>query len=130
MLEIKTVYTPEVSTLDNGRGSLRFGGEPGEFYPYDLLFGALSSCFYSTLYDVLVKKKMAIPKVEIVVTGEKREEPPTTLTWVNLDITVTGDVDEKQFLRSIQLAAKYCSIHAILSKVATMTHEVRFQPSR
>lgn len=127
MLEVKTIYTPEVSTLDNGRGSVRIGGDAGEFYPYDLLLGALSACFYSTLHDVLVKKKMTIPSVEIVVTGEKREALPTTLSWVNLDITVTGKVDQKQFLRSIELAAKYCSIHATLSKVATMTHEVRFQ---
>lgn len=128
MLEVKTVYTPELSTLDNGRGSVRIGSKPGEFYPYDLLLGALSACFHSTLHDILVKKKMSIPKVEIIVTGEKRKEVPTTLTWVNLDVTVIGEVDEKQFLKSIDLAAKYCSIHETISKVAKMTHEVHFSP--
>jgi putative redox protein len=128
MLEVKTVYTPELSTLDNGRGSMRIGPKPGEFYPYDLLLGALSACFHSTLHDILVKKKMSIPKVEIIVTGEKRKEVPTTLTWVNLDVTVIGEVDEKQFLKSIDLAAKYCSIHETISKVAKMTHEVHFSP--
>lgn len=69
---------------------------------------------------------MSIPKVEIIVTGEKRKEVPTTLTWVNLDVTVIGEVDEKQFLKSIDLAAKYCSIHETISKVAKMTREVHF----
>lgn len=128
MLEVKTVYTPELSTLDNGRGGVRIGSKPGEFYPYDLLLGALSACFHSTLHDILVKKKMSIPKVEIIVTGEKRKEVPTTLTWVNLDVTVIGEVDEKQFLKSIDLAAKYCSIHETISKVAKMTHGVHFSP--
>jgi len=126
MLKVKTIYAPDESTLDNGRGSVKVGSKPGEFYPYDFLLGALSACFHSTLYDILVKKKMSIPTIEIVVTGEKRKEVPTTLTWVNLDITVTGEVDENQFLRSIELAAKYCSIHETISKVATMTHAVHF----
>ena len=129
MLTVKTVYTPILSTLDNGRGTVKIGSKPDEFYPYDLLLGSLSACFHSTLYDILVKKKMLIPTVEIVVTGEKRKEVPTTLTWVNLDITVIGEVDEKQILRSIDLAAKYCSIHETISKVATMTHEVHFKPA-
>jgi putative redox protein len=129
MLKVKTIYGPDEATLENGRSSLRIGGESGEFYPYDLLLGALSACFYSTLHDILEKKKMPIPMVEIVVTGEKRTEVPTTLTWVNLDVTVTGEADEKQFLRSIELAAKYCSIHETISKVAKMSHEVKFVPS-
>ena len=127
MLQVKTVYTPELSTLDNGRGTVGIGSKPGSFYPYDLLLGALSACFHSTLYDILVKNKMPIPTVEIIVTGEKRKEVLTTLAWVKLDITVSGEVDEKKFSRFIDLAGKYCSIHETISKVATMTHEVHFK---
>ena len=129
MLEIKTHYTPEESFLENGRGKVRIGSDPGAFYPYDLLLGSLSACFHSTLYDILVKNKMAIPTVEIIVTGDKRKEVPTTLSWVNLDITVTGEVDENKFNRFIDLAGKYCSIHETISKVATVTHEVHFKPA-
>ena len=96
----------------------------GEFVA-DLMLGALSACFHSTLHDIL-KKKSEIPTIEIIVTGEKRTEVPTTLEWVNLEITVTGDADEKQFLRSVDLAAKYCSVHETISKVARMSHEVKF----
>jgi len=128
MEKIKTIYTPEKYTLENERAVVGIGSEPGEFYPYDLLLGALSSCFYYTLYEILEKRKMDIPTIEIIVTGEKRTEEPTTLEWVNLELIVTGAVNEKPFLRSVDLAGKYCSIHETISKVAKMTHEVKFNP--
>ncbi len=128
MEKIETNYTPEKYTLENERAIVGIGSKPGEFYPYDFLLGALSACFYYTLYEILEKRKVEIPVVEIVVTGEKRTEVPTTLEWVNLDITVTGNVDEKQFLRSVDLAGKYCSIHETISKVAKMSHTVKFNP--
>jgi len=126
MLRIRTNYTSERSTLETERAVAEIGSGTGQFYPYDLLLGALSACFYSTLHDILEKRKEAIPSIEIVVTGEKRTEVPTTLEWVHLEITVTGDVNEKQFLRSVDLAAKYCSVHETISKVAKMSHEVKF----
>ena len=126
MLKIRTNYTPERSTLETDRAVAELGSGSGQFYPYDLLLGALSACFYSTLLDILEKRKETIPSVEIIVSGEKRTEVPTTLEWVKLDIAVTGAVNEKQFLRSVELAAKYCSIHETISKVAKMSHEVIF----
>ena len=128
MLTIKTNYSPDKYTLENERAIVGIGSKPGEFYPYDLLLGALSSCFYYTLIEILEKRKVEIPIVEVIVTGEKRTEVPTTLEWVNMEITVTGKVDEKQFQRSVDLAAKYCSIHETISKVANVTHEVKFNP--
>ena len=128
MEKIKTNYTPEKYTLENERAIVGIGSKPGEFYPYDLLLGALSACFYYTLYEILEKRKMDIPTIEIIVTGDKRTELPTTLEWVNLEVIVTGDVNENQFLRYVDLAGKYCSIHVTISKVAKMSHEVKFNP--
>ena len=127
MLKIKTVYTPESSTLENNRAILNLGSQEGEFFPYDLLLGSLSACFRATLYDILTKRKEIFPSMEIVVSGEKRKEVPTTLEWVRMDITVIGVANQEQFLRNVDLAAKYCSIHETLSKVARMSHEVHFQ---
>lgn len=128
MLKVKTNYTPEKYTLETDRAILRIGSNADEFFPYELLLGSLSACFFYTLIEILEKRKMEIPSVEIIVTGEKREKSPTTLEWVHLDITVTGEVDEKRFLRSVDLAGKYCSIHDTISKVAKMSHEVKFIP--
>lgn len=128
MLKITTNYTPDHYTLENERASVGIGSKPGEFFPYDLLLGALSSCFYYTLIEILEKRKEQIPSMEIIVSGEKRAEVPTTLEWVNLEVLVTGEVNEKPFLRLVDLAAKYCSIHETISKVAKMSHEVKFHP--
>lgn len=127
MLKVKTSYTPEISKLETYRAALRYGSGRDEFFPYDLLLGALSACFYATLRDILEKQKAEIPSVEITITGEKRTEVPTTLKWVNMEINVKGEVNQKQFSRAVDLAAKYCSIHETISKVAVMSHEVHFE---
>ena len=127
MLKVKTVYTAEASTLETNRAKLNIGMQEGSFSPYDLLLGALSACFRATLYEILTKRKEAFPEMEIIVSGEKRKEVPTTLEWVRMDISVSGVENREQFLRNIDLAAKYCSIHETLSKVAEMSHEVHFR---
>jgi putative redox protein len=129
MLQVKTSYTPNGSTLDNDRAIVKIGINDGEFHAYDFLLGALSACFQATLAEILIKRKLEIPTMEIIVTGEKRQETPTTLEWTKMDITVFGQVDEQKFLRSVDLAAKYCSVHTTISKVASMTHEVKFSRS-
>ncbi|WP_459129076.1 OsmC family protein [Guggenheimella bovis] len=123
MLKNTTTYHNYDGTSSNGKNTVKIFTEDG-FMPYDLLFAGLSSCFYSTFQDVLEKKKIVVDKVEIEVTGEKRKEIPMTLTWVKLDIKVYGDVDEEQVKKAADLAAKYCSIHETISKVAEMSHEV------
>lgn len=127
MLKVKTVYTAEASTLETNRAKLNIGMQEGSFSPYDLLLGALSACFRATLYEILTKRKEAFPEMEIIVSGEKRKDVPTTLEWVRMDISVSGVENQEQFLRNINLAAKYCSIHETLSKVAEMSHEVHFR---
>ena len=126
MLKVKTTYNIQESTLETDRAVLQLGGNEGQFYPYDVLFGALSACFHATLSEIFFKRKVELPPIEIIVTGEKRKDVPTTLEWVNMEITVLGEVDEERFLRYTDMAAKYCSIHETISKVAEMTHEVNF----
>lgn len=130
MQQVKTSYTPKKSTLETDRAELKIGPKRGEFSPYNLLLGSLSACFHATLSDIFIKRKVELPPIDIIVTGDKRKEVPTTLEWVSLDITVHAKYDEAEqgrFLRSIELAAKYCSIHETISKVAKMSHEVHFK---
>jgi len=130
MLKIKTNYGPEQSILETDRATVRIGSKAGEFAAYDLMLGVVKCLFslHAARHPCKKVKSGKVPTIEIIVTGEKRTEVPTTLEWVNLEITVTGDVDEKQFLRSVDLAAKYCSVHETISKVARMSHEVKFNP--
>ncbi|HZK17417.1 MAG TPA: OsmC family protein [Anaerolineaceae bacterium] len=130
MLKVKTTYAPHNFTLETDRAILKFGSKEGEFFPYDLFLGSLSSCFYYTLMEIYAKRRMDTPAMEIIVTGDKRKEVPTTLEWVEMDITVFDEVDEDQFSRFVDLASKYCSIHATISQVAEITHKINFKQSK
>lgn len=125
MLSISTRYTHDKKEVDNGRSVLPIGGGEGEFLPYDMLFGALSSCLFYTFNDVVNKQRLFVEEVEMVVTGEKREEVPTTLSWVNIEIRVKSDADPEKIQKAADLACKYCSIHETIKQVADVKHEVK-----
>lgn len=128
MLEIKTHYSREGSYLDNGRARVPLGSKEGAFYPYDLFLGSLSACFHATLMSIMHKRRLETPVVDIVVTGEKRDETPTTLKWGKLAITAYDVPEENRavFEQSCDLAAKYCSIHHTISLVAEMEHTIEY----
>lgn len=125
MLSIKTLYNKDGKVVDNDRAKLPIGSAVGQFLPYDMLFGALASCLYYTFSDVIEKKRLIVDEVEIRVTGEKREEVPTTLAWVKIQVDIKSDADVNQLEKSVDLACKYCSIHETIKQVAEITHEVR-----
>jgi len=108
-------------------GSLPLGIEKGTFAPYDMLFGALASCLYATFLDVAEKKKINFESAHIVVTGEKREAVPTTLSWVDTKIIIKGAEKEKGLEKAFELATKYCSIYQTIGHVADMTWSVEFE---
>lgn len=92
-------------------------GEDG-FRPYNLLLGALGSCFYATLVTIVNKKRLTFDGVTMEINGEKRTTIPTTLEWAEMKVVVKNPSNEEQFKKSIELAAKNCSIHETIAKVA------------
>ncbi len=105
---------------------IKIGMEEGEALPYDLLFAALASCLYSTFLEILDKKKIDFEGCTLSITGEKREEVPTTLKWVNVSFGIKG-VDagkEKAVTKSADLSTKYCSIFQTIAGVADMSFDV------
>lgn len=117
--EFKGQLTAENHTVD-------IGTEKGSLAPYDMLLGALASCYYSTFLDVTVKKRISFDKAEIIVTGEKREEIPTTLKWVNLDIKIHGAKSQNGIIKAGEMAAKYCSVYQTIAHVADMKWSISF----
>ncbi len=95
--------------------------------PYDLLLMSLGSCLYSTFEDILIKKKLSYESLEIDITGEKRTTVPTTLKYCNVVFTAkTDEKNKKSFVKSMELACKYCSIYNTLSHVAEMNSRMEF----
>ncbi|MBN2260014.1 MAG: OsmC family protein [Clostridiales bacterium] len=109
------------------KGTVKIGVEEGTIEPYDLLFGSLGSCVYSTFLDIVNKKKAVFDHAEVIVTGEKRKEVPTTLKWCKVEFVIYGSTDEKGLTKAGELAAKYCSIYTTLAHVAEMSLEVTFK---
>lgn len=108
------------------RGTAEIGLEEGTVSPYDMLYGALASCLYSTFLDVAEKKRIKFESMNIEVTGEKREESPTILKWVNVKMIVKNADKEKGLIEAAELAAKYCSIYYTLAQIADMNLEIEF----
>ncbi|MBN2218897.1 MAG: OsmC family protein [Kosmotogaceae bacterium] len=96
--------------------------------PYDLLLMSLASCLYATFLDILKKKKVEIVSTEIELSGEKREEIPTTLKLCQIKIRVCGvDASYRSSLeKSFELATKYCSVYKTISSVADIFWEIDF----
>jgi putative redox protein len=106
--------------------TIEIGDDKGSLAPYDMLLGALASCYYSTFLDVANKKKIRFDKAEMTVTGEKREEIPTTLKWVNLDIRIYGASSQTGIVKAGEMAAKYCSVYQTIAHVADMKWDISF----
>ena len=112
--------------LTTARGTAAIGQKEGELSPYDMLLGALGACFYSTFLDIVKKMRLEYEGAAIDITGVKREEVPTTLSTVDIVFTISGAADQKGFQRAAELAAKYCSVHETVSKVAAIRLDLRF----
>jgi len=108
----------------NGRAAI--GAFEGALSPYDMLLGSLAACLYSTFLEVIEKKKINFNGANVIVTGEKRKEIPTTLEWVNVVIEIKNASNEKGVLKASELAVKYCSVYETISKVAKMSLDVKF----
>ncbi len=108
-------------------GTFNVGGNEGQLLPYDMYLGALGSCFYATFLEIIEKKKITYDSASIRITGEKRKEVPTLLSWVNLDITIINPSTEKGLEKSAELAGKYCSVYQTTSKVADITWNLKIE---
>lgn len=123
---IKTVYG-EDWYMDNGRGPVAIGREENEYLPYDLLYGALSSCYYYTLVSLAKKLRVDYGEIVITIDGKHRDEKIRTLEDVYMKIEAQGVEDKEKFERVCELSGKYCSIHATIAEVARMHHEIIYK---
>jgi putative redox protein len=113
--------------LNAPNGSIKIGDESGQMLPYNLLFGALGSCFYATFIEIVEKKRLTLAGATMSISGTHREEVPTTLNQVTINLVIHATENQEKYLRSVELAQKYCSIYETVSKVATITVNVSFK---
>src|SRR5690554_2426159 len=113
--------------LELKEGSIEIGIGPKQLSPYRMLQGALTACFHSTFLDIITKKKQSFESVTYKTSGEKREDVPTTIETMHIDIYIKAGSNELAIEKSYALAAKVCSVYQTISKVADMSYSIHFE---
>jgi putative redox protein len=116
-----------VGEMTSPTGSVKLGDQDQGVQPYHLLFGALASCFYATFLSVANKMRLSFSDVDIVVSGNKRDETPATLEYVKIAMVIYNGSDETKLKKAAELGGKYCSIHETISKVAEIELALTFE---
>lgn len=112
-------------------GPPEFGGSNAGSSPKELVLMGLAGCTASDVIPILKKKRVPLRNLEIKVSGVERDEHPKTFTEVHVEYIFYGDgIDPKDVERAIELSTtKYCSVSAILSASAKLTHSYQIVSS-
>jgi len=106
-----------------------FGGNDYGPSPYELLSASLSACTVMTIQMYTKRKNWKVDLVEVhtsynkshAVDCENCETDSAKIDTFQREITLTGDLDEKQKARILQIADK-CPVHKTLhSKTQIIT---------
>jgi len=101
------------------------GGTGNGVRPMELILMGLGSCSAIDVVLILKKMKQDLKDLRIQVSGKRREEAPKIFTEIHVHYILLGNVDKEKAERAVSLSMeKYCSVTAMLDKVATITHSV------
>ena len=97
--------------------------------PKEILLGALGGCTGSDVVTILRKKRQDLQSFEISVSAEDAPEPPKVYTKIELVYRLKGNLDDKAVRDAIELSeTKYCSVSAMLKKMARITYRYEILP--
>lgn len=113
-------------------GSPEFDGSGAGSSPKELLLMGLAGCTANDVIPILKKKRVPLDNLEINVTGTEREEHPKIFTEIHVEYVFYGEgLSAQDVERAIELSVtKYCSVSAILSASAKLTHSYRIVPKK
>lgn len=92
--------------------------------PTELLLAAIAGCTAMDVLDILEKKRQAVDRYSVEVSGTQREKAPNVFTDITVLHVVEGNVETEAVRRSIELSAtKYCTVSAqIAAGPARISH--------
>lgn len=107
------------------------GGSEGASTPKELLLMSLAGCTSMDVIPILKKKRSPVIGYECNVKGLERDEHPKIFTEIHVEYVFYGDgIKPVDVERAIDLSVtKYCSVSAILSASAKLTHSYRIEPA-
>jgi putative redox protein len=128
------------------RGKMRFEGTsrdnppvPIDYHPplgdgqgylgMELLLLSLAACSGQTVAGLLRKMKQPPREMEVVASGEKRDEHPTTFLSVKLEFVIRGGgVTEDAARQAVALSEeKFCPVWATLKPVVPVSTAIRVE---
>jgi putative redox protein len=110
-------------------GTPEFDGSGAASTPKELVLMALAGCTASDVIPILKKKRVPLRNLEIKVSGVERDEHPKIFTEIHVEYIFYGEgLNPADLERAIELSkTKYCSVSAILSASAKLTHSYRIE---
>lgn len=102
-------------------------GEGTGARPIELALYALGGCTGIDVIGILGKQRQRVRDLEVVVTGEQREEQPKRYERIHIEYVVTGwGIKESMLQRAIELSEeRYCSVRAMLAPEIETTSSYR-----
>lgn len=94
--------------------------------PVEMLLVAAAACTASDVVIILKKMRVDLTRLDIRLTGTRRETEPRRVTAMALHVRVGGaGADEDKVRRALELSIeKYCSVIASLNPDIPVTYDV------
>ncbi|MCU0331233.1 MAG: OsmC family protein [Candidatus Kapabacteria bacterium] len=99
--------------------------------PKKLLLTALAGCTAMDVASLLPKMRVPFSHIHISASGELTEEHPKVYLSMHVVYDIGTTEEYRSQVESIveKSVTKYCGVHAMLEKVASVTHEIRLTGS-
>ena len=118
-LRFEARFGERVAFLDDTTGTV-------EASPVHHLLAALAACEAMDVITILRKRRLAITAYEVLISGERAEEPPRRFLSIELIHRVTGrGVAPAEVEAAVRLSVeKYCSVYHCLRPDLPITNHV------
>ena len=104
-------------------GPAKIGGSDDGLRPMEMLLIGLAGCSSIDVLMILEKGRQEVKDLEVVVQAERADAVPAVFTTINVHFKASGSLTAKRLESAVALSMeKYCSVAAMLDKVAKITH--------
>jgi putative redox protein len=125
-VELTWIERQRYLAVDSGNHSAVFSAkEDVGVKPSEALLMALAGCSAHDVVEIVGKRRLALTKLKVIVTGEQAEKAPWAFTRIHLRYVASAEgLDMEQLTRAIDLSLnKYCSVRASLSPDVEVSFE-------
>ncbi len=113
-------------------GRLEAGGQDLGFGPMQLLLVSLGGCTGMDVISILKKMRQDVTAFSVEVSGERAAEHPKVYTEIEVVYRLRGrNLSRESVEHAVRLSQeKYCSVEAMLDKVAKFTTRIEMEEER